>query len=80
MASRAQTNALPPALIIVQNCCRPSEGIFDPAWGLEGSEHEVFRWFELRRSARKPSVETGAQISEGSLELRHTSAVAAGRL
>lgn len=24
------TNALPPALIIVQNCCRPSEGIFDP--------------------------------------------------
>ncbi|CAJ1343534.1 unnamed protein product [Effrenium voratum] len=28
-ANARVTNALPPALIIVQNCCRPSEGLFD---------------------------------------------------
>jgi len=29
-ANARVSSALPPALIIVQNCCRPSEGIFDP--------------------------------------------------
>ncbi|CAE7579422.1 unnamed protein product [Symbiodinium pilosum] len=29
-ANARVSSALPPALIIVQNCCRPSEGLFDP--------------------------------------------------